>query len=116
MNDGGTDKMTQLQALAWTLILEMPVVLLGARLMSAPPGRAILAGLAASGLSHPVAWKLALISPPDAFLLSWTVIEFAVTLFETIVLKVVMRLRWLQALALSLAANVFSAGAGWWLV
>lgn len=107
--------MTQLQALAWTLGLEMPVVLLGARLMSAPPGRAVLAGLVASGLSHPIAWKLALISPPDAFLLAWAAIELAVTLFEAIVLNVVMRLRWLQALALSLAANVFSAGAGWWL-
>lgn len=107
--------MTQLQALAWTLILEVPIVLLGARLMSAPPGRTVLAGLAASGMSHPVAWKFALISPPDAFLLYLAAIELAVTLFEAIVLKSVMRLRWLQALVLSLAANVFSSGVGWWL-
>lgn len=107
--------MTQLQALAWTLILEIPVLLLGARLMSVPLWRAAVTGVVASGVSHPIAWKLALISHPDTFLLSWAAIELAVTLFETVVLKTLIRLRWLQALALSLAANVFSAGAGWWL-
>lgn len=106
--------MTQFQALAWTLILEIPVVLLGARLMAVPLWRGSVAGVVASGVSHPVAWKLALISPPDAFVFSWVAIELAVTFLEAVVLKTVMRLRWLQALLLSLAANAISAGAGWW--
>lgn len=108
---------TQPEALALTLALELPVVLGLGRLLSRPDapswGRLLLAGLAASMLTHPLAWLAneqlagALAFPPRAAL-----IEIAVAAVEAAVLGWAVPLRAGIAAVVAVAANGASFGLG----
>lgn len=106
--------MTSLQLVAWalTLAIEVPLALAVARWQGWPWRRAALGALAASLLTHPVAWSLTPYLPPDDYLQGWLLLEGAVTLVEALVLGLVLRLRAWQALALALVLNAASAGLG----
>lgn len=104
--------MSQSLALLWTLLLELPIVLAAGWHWRIVWWRALLAGGLASGLSHPVAWQLALASSDEVYRWSWYAIEFGVWAFEAVILAWVMRLTPTRAAALSLAANACSALAG----
>jgi hypothetical protein len=104
--------MTQPEAMAWTLVLELPVVLGAGWRLGIGWRRALLAGLLASGISHPLAWAAALRMTEESYRWGWYAIELAVCVFETVILGVVMRLGKRQACGLSLAANGLSAMVG----
>lgn len=107
--------MTQHSAFLWTLTLELPVILMAARYWQRPPRRAAIAGCLASGLSHPLAWTVALNMAPTHYHWGWYLIEAVVCLFEAGILFWLLRLSPGRALWLSLAANSVSALAGKWL-
>lgn len=102
----------QPQALLLTLLLELPVIFLAARYWQRPLWRAGLAGVLASGLSHPLAWKIMLQMPTDVYRWGWYVLETGVCLFEAVILKSLLHLSGSQALRLSLMANILSAVLG----
>jgi bacteriorhodopsin len=104
--------MTQPEAMAWTLALELPVLLGVGWRLGTDWRRALLAGLLASGISHPLAWATALRMTEESYRWGWYAIELAVCVFEAVILGVVMRLGKRQACGLSLAANGLSAMAG----
>ena len=76
--------MSEAEALAWTYALELPVVLLAALIWRRPLRLAFLAGLLASGLTHPFAWNIALALPEDQLAWGWYVIEAVVVLVESL--------------------------------
>lgn len=102
----------QLVALALTLVVEVPAALVVAHWRRWPWRRALLGALAASLLTHPVAWSLAPYLPPDDYLQGWLLLEAAVCVAEAVVLGLFLRLRVLPALALALGLNASSAGVG----
>jgi hypothetical protein len=104
---------SEAEALAWTYALELPVVLLAALVWRRPLWRGLLAGLLASGLTHPFAWNIALALPEAQLAWGWYAIEAVVVLVEALVLGKVMTLGAVRALILSLLANSLSALAGW---
>lgn len=104
--------MTQTQALLWTWLLELPIILLAAWYWRISWRRALLAGMLASGVSHPVAWELALASSEQVYRWSWYAIEAGVWLLESWILGRIMGLKPVRALGLSLWANGFSALVG----
>jgi hypothetical protein len=79
-----------------------------------PWRRVALGALAASLLTHPVAWELSAYLPPDDYRRGWLMLEGVVCLVEALVLGVVLRVGAVPALALSLALNAASAAVGWW--
>lgn len=101
--------MTQTQALLWTWLLELPIVWLAGRAWRVDWRRSVLAGLLASGLSHPIAWQLALAGSEAVYRWSWYGIEIGVWGLETWILARIMGLRLKRAAGLSLLANGFSA-------
>lgn len=102
-----------LAALAMTLAVEAPLVTWAGRRWQRPWPRALLAGLLPSLLTHPLAWRAWERLGPQDYLQGVAIIEAAVWLVEALVLKLVLRLRWRQALLLSFAANAASFAAGW---
>ncbi|WP_146747802.1 hypothetical protein [Paramagnetospirillum kuznetsovii] len=106
--------MTYPEALAWTLILETPVVLVAALRWRCGIARAFLAALAASGVTHPVAWSMAMAMPySDYITWGWYAIEAAVCCVEAFILGSIMRLSTGRKWGLSILANSVSAFAGW---
>ncbi|MBP6646830.1 MAG: hypothetical protein KA207_13295 [Burkholderiaceae bacterium] len=103
--------MPLLQALLLTWLVEVPLLI---RLIPAlPRSKVVLAGLAASLLTHPVAWWAAsLLSPHDHTTGVWT-IELAVVVTEALWLWVVLRTRALHSLRASAMANTASFVLGW---
>lgn len=104
--------MTQTTALALTLALELGTLALIRPLLGRPAwGRLLLAGAAASLLTHPFAWWGA-----QALPLPWsarfTVVELGVVLVEIGVYHLAVPLSWRRAALASVAANVISAGTG----
>lgn len=110
--------MGQWQAFALTLALEIPVAV----------GIAWLCGLrdqiwrvtgiavAASLLTHPIAWFLATTGLADMpFWWRAALIEIAVVVAEAIVYRAGLKAPWKTAAAMSLAANATSFGCGLWL-
>lgn len=104
--------MTQAEALCWTWFLELPLVLMLGSHWRLPVGRLLLAGLLASGITHPLAWSHASSCSAGQWLCSWWGIECAVTGFEAGFYWRVLRLGWLRAALLSLCTNGFSALTG----
>lgn len=104
--------MIQAEALMWTLLLELPIVVAAAHGWRLAWRRALLAGCLASGLSHPLAWTLAMAMPEAAYRWGWYAIEVGVWAFEALLLGRVMGLTPGRAATLSLVANGFSALVG----
>lgn len=105
--------MTQIEALIATLAIELPVIVAAGRYFSLPLWRTTAAGFMASMISHPVAWKVMKLSSPEWMTLWWFVVESLVIGFETVTLKVFLRIRWLSALLIAFVANLMSAIASW---
>lgn len=103
--------MTELQALALTLALEVPVMLLLARRL--PRARVLPVAAAASIITHPVAWHVASILSPAEYPVGVMAIEGGVVLTEALWYRLWLSRVFFQALAWSLAANAVSFGAGW---
>lgn len=106
--------MNQSAALALTLAIELPVIALAARRAqpAVPWWRVLVAGVAASSLTHPLAWWVRWRLDPDVALAGFFAIELAVIAFEALVLKIGLGWPWRGAAALSAAANTASAGLG----
>ncbi len=103
-------------ALAWTYVLETPVVMAAGWRWRSGLRRALAAAILASGVTHPVAWWVASNVPDESYVWGWFVIEAAVCCVEAPVLATVMRLPAGRALGLSVLANGLSAAAGWFLL
>jgi len=108
--------MSQLEALALTLAVELAVVLVAMRALRWTPAswwRASAVVCAASLLSHPLAW-----AANTVWLRAWpfepraAVIEAAVIAFESCVLAWGLSFAWPRAVALAALANVGSFAVG----
>ena len=104
--------LTQGAALGLTLAIESPVVLLAAWRLRVHWLRGLAAGLLASGFTHPWAWWVSGQLGPQDYGLWIVALEIVVGLVETVILRIVLRVPWRWALALSVAANAASALAG----
>jgi len=100
-----------------TLLVETPVYFFALRRMLGPAG-ALLASLVLNLATHPIAWST-IMAAPDEFPGRFLAVECAVTLVEALLIFAVGRTRLsrrpikiVEALAISLAANGFSAGIG----
>lgn len=111
--------LTQMEALALTLAIELPVLAVCARLARWPLRRVLVVGALASCLTHPLAWWAALSMPGTVpvseFEIGLLAIEVLVTLAEALLFLVLLRVGWVRALGVSVLANGASALAGWWL-
>ena len=104
--------MTYLDALAWTYALETPVVMVAGWFWRRGTARSLMAAALASGLTHPLAWQVAMSMSPEAYVWGWYAIEAVVCCAETVVIRSCMRLPMGRAAALSFLANAVSALAG----
>jgi len=105
--------MTYAEALAWTYGLEAPVVLAAGWLWGCSLVRSGLAALAASAVTHPIAWSIAVAMPADVYeSWGWHAIEAVVCGVEAVVLGRIMLLSACRAWPLSIAANGLSAVVG----
>jgi hypothetical protein len=108
---------TYIDALAWTYILETPVVLGLGRLWGCGLGRSLLAALIASGWTHPVVWVLALAMPiADYATWGWYALEAGVCCVEAVILGRIMLFSPRRAWPLSILANSVSAFTGRYLL
>lgn len=134
----GVRMLTQMEALALTLAIELPVLAALGWWWRWPMQRVLWTGLLASGLTHPAAWQMALASAQwildrelavstgvaqghadeaalKAYHWAWLGIESIVVLAEAVVLRLMLKVGVLRCLLASVAANALSALAGWWL-
>lgn len=109
-------KYGQLEAFVLTLAIEVPVVVALAVALRWVPGRRVrlaLAGIVASGVTHPILWGIW-----HRVLLDWDygwkvlVLETGVVLVEAMVLAVLGGLGWWRGLAASVLANAISTAVG----
>ncbi|MGE5504644.1 MAG: hypothetical protein ACM31L_09500 [Actinomycetota bacterium] len=101
------------EALAWTYAIEVPVVVAAGALWGCGVRRSAVAAVLASGVTHPVAWSVALAMPMEAYYRwGWHIIEATVCAVEAVVLGRFMRLPGKRSWPLSIVANGLSALAG----
>ena len=105
--------MVQMQALALTLAVELPVLCVLARRLPGPAWRTALAGALASGLTHPVAWRAASVLAAEGYLQGLAAIEAAVVATEALVLALLLHPGTRAALTWSLTINASSVTVGW---
>jgi hypothetical protein len=103
---------TYLDALTLTYALETPVVLAAGWFWRCGAARSLMAAALASGLTHPLAWQVAMSMSPEAYVWGWYAIEAAVCCVEAFVIRSCMRLPLGRAAAVSVLANGVSALAG----
>lgn len=103
--------MNQTQALALTLVFEVPVMLWLARAQAV--WRVLLVAVAASCLTHPLAWRIASVLSPVEYPVGIWLIELGVVLVEGLWYQFWLRAGWAKSLGWSLLANAASFGAGW---
>jgi len=109
-------------ALALTLAVELPLVIVRTRRGVVAAGsrcgidaawpRLIAAGLLPSLLTHPIAWRAAAALPVAGYARGVLVIETVVVIVEAVLLRLLLRLAWREALPLALVANAASFAAG----
>lgn len=99
-------------ALGLTLAIESPVVMLAALHQRIYWVRGLVAGVLASGLTHPWAWWVSGQLGPQDYGLWILALEITVCLIETLILRLVMQASWHSMLALSVVANAASALTG----
>ncbi len=103
--------MNQLQALGLTLACELPVMAVLAR--SVPIKRLLIIATGASCLTHPLAWRAALVLSADQYVTGLWLIELCVVLIEALWYQAWLRVGTARALWWSLVANATSFGLGW---
>lgn len=107
--------MSQLEAMLLSLLVEVPVALIGAALLRWVPvkqlWRLALVAVAATLLSHPLAWA-ANTHLGGSFALRATIIEVSVTVMEAAIYAWIGGLGPLRGLAVSAVANGASFGVG----
>jgi hypothetical protein len=110
-----------LYAFAWTIALEVPIVVVGCHRALGGILRAVGVGLALQALTHPALWYLAPRFEPYALWLA--VMETLVIITEALVLTVALRIAGCsisKAVALasitSLIANLISTLVGLWIL
>ncbi len=96
-------------AMAVTLAVEAPIVIGFASQWHINWLRALLAGLMASSITHPIAWWFSRQLGPTDYVFWVLMLEIIVTGLEVVILKCVLKCRWQQAFTLSLVANLASA-------
>lgn len=105
--------LSQIAALGLTLAVEAPLVTVVAYWRGIRWQRGLAAGLLASCLTHPFAWKLSwwastLFATPHYF--RWFVaIEAAVCLVEALVFRRILHTSWAWSVGLSVVANAASS-------
>lgn len=105
--------MTAWQALALTLVCEVPLMLLlTARWPRLSRSRVVLATVTASCLTHPLAWRAAAALAPDMYRTGLWLIEAAVVAAEALWYLAWLRPGWRRATVWSLMANAASATMG----
>lgn len=112
----------QATALALTLAVELSVVVAWSQHARIAAGarrgagfarsRIIAAGLLPSLLTHPFAWRAAAALPVAGYARGVLVIEVVVVLVETVLLRLLLRSAWRDALLLALIANAASFAVG----
>jgi hypothetical protein len=108
---------TQLEALGISLGVEVPVVMaLGLALGCAPVSRLLVAALAATLLTHPLAWTAAeALAGEVPSAVRAGLVEGGVIALEALVFRFALGTGWARALLLSVAANLASYGVGVWI-
>ena len=88
--------MTEFDALLITWAIEIPLLLVFDRFVSGHwRWRALLAGLLASGITHPLAWQTMLAFYQDVPVYAlWAAIEICVTLVEMAVYRALLYRQW----------------------
>lgn len=107
--------MTQATALALTLAIELPLVLLLAALLRWHPSwpRLVLVALASSLLTHPFAWNgIRTLQPYAPFWLRAGTIELLVALVEGAMYSRLVPLGWRRGMLAGLLVNAGSFGLG----
>lgn len=105
--------MTAWQALALTLVCEVPLILLLAvRWRHLSRTRVALVAVTASCLTHPLAWRAAAALAPDMYRTGLWLIEAAVVAAEALWYLAWLRPGWRRATVWSLMANAASATMG----
>src|SRR3989338_5864202 len=111
-------KMSQLEALLWTFVFEVPVVVILCYMWNVIPtwnrlGRVIVIAIAASCITHPFVYNGAMyLHWPQAWWTRVYMLEIAAFLLEAWLYKRMLMLSWPRALLFSLLANGMSFGAG----
>lgn len=103
--------MDRLGAFALTLACEIPVVFMLARHL--PARRVVPVAAGASCLTHPLAWRIAMLLTPDVYRLGVALIEAGVVVVEAIWYRCWLRLSFGRAVGISLLANAASVSVGW---
>ncbi len=107
--------MSQLQALLLTLALEVPLVLLLARLgrWGVDPRRLLAVACCTSLLTHPFAWfGLPTLAPHLGWWPRALLVEGGIALVESLLYSALVPLSWRRGLLAGTLANAFSFGVG----
>jgi hypothetical protein len=103
--------MHQLQALALTLTIELPVMLLLVRTI--PTKKLLIVAVGASTLTHPIAWRIASVLSPAEYSVGIWFIEAGVVFVEALWYLIWLRIGLINSFRCSLLANAASFGIGW---
>jgi hypothetical protein len=103
--------MNQLHALGWTLVCEVPLLILLARPRPVVP--VLLVTASASLITHPLAWRVATVLSPDEYPAGLLIIETCIAAAEGLWLHAWLRAGLIRSLGWSLMANAASFLLGW---
>jgi len=101
----------QWHAFGLTLACEVPAMLLLARNQAVP--RVLLAAVSVNCLTHPMAWRMAMLLSPEEYRSGLWLIESGVVLVEAVWYRSWLRAPLHVALGWSVLANAASLGIGW---
>lgn len=104
--------LTQIDAMALTLIIEATVALSIARLFGVSAASAALSAMLGSSLTHPTLWWVFYPAQTVLGALTTPVLEIAVFLSEATFYKFIAPTQWSTAILMSLLVNAASWGAG----
>ena len=108
--------LSQLQAYALTLAIEVPVLILSAAYYRIPWQRSFITGVIASTITHPLAWWFTwfiniIVFTPYPYV--WFLLtELGVWLIESLILSKFLKLSFARAAMLAALANLSSASLG----
>lgn len=100
--------MLQWQALLFSWLIEIPIVLVILNQADVTHVRSIIAAILATGLTHPFAWSLAQGLPASDYTCNVFMIELAVICIEVVTLKILTRASWGAVLFAAVVANAGS--------
>jgi hypothetical protein len=108
----GIVTLSQIEAMALTLLIEPAVAAALARAFARPPLWCAAAAIVASTITHPILWAVYGDARALFGALTTPLLEAGVVVAETIVYRALATPRWREAALLSLLANAASWGAG----